>query len=106
MKMLEIGRPISAEEQDVDNTTRHMNLSRVTRRSKSMRLLREIITHPRQFTHAELKRRAYGREMGESAHGFFSAFRHFGLATFIRAGRKVLWAPTVKGIMFYKVLPA
>jgi hypothetical protein len=60
----------------------------------------------REGTQSELKRRVYGRYMGHSCQGFFSALRHFGMATFIREGRKCTWIPTLEGILFYENLPA
>lgn len=106
MKKLEIGRKVDSFECGVDGTTRHMNMTRVTRRSKCMRILREMIVHPRQFTQREIKRRVYGCEMGSSSQGLFSALRHFDLAGFERHGRTCVWAPTIKGITFYLSLHA
>ncbi len=105
MKKLEIGRKIIFE-YELDNTSRAMNMARVTRRSKCMRILREMILQPRRLTAHEIKRNVYGRNMGKSCQGFFSALRHFDLADFVRDGRKCLWAPTVKGITFYLSLHA
>ena len=105
IKKLEIGRKINSFEYGLDNTSRAMNMPRVTWRSKCMRLLREMIVHPRQMTQREIKRKVYGREMGLSSQGLFSALRHFGLAGFERHGRTCVWAPTIKGIMFYLGLP-
>lgn len=107
MKKLEIGRAITYSDHcGLDNTTKSMNMTRVTRRSKCMRILSEMIVHPRQFTQREIKRRVYGCEMGLSSHGLFSALRHFDLAGFERHGQTCVWAPTIKGITFYLSLHA
>ena len=102
MKKLEIGRAIDYSDHcGLDNTTKSMNMTRVKRTSKCMRILREMIVHPRQLTASEIKSKVYGHDIGESCHGFFSALRHFNLANFIRAGHKCFWEPTIKGIRFY-----
>ena len=106
IKKLEIGCAINYSDHcGMDNTTKSMNMTRVTRQSKCMRILREMIVHPRQLTAREIKHKVYGREMGLSSQGFFSALRHFDLAGFERHGRTCVWAPTIKGITFYLSLP-
>ena len=85
----------------LDNTTKAMNFTRCKRSSKVMQILHAIITHPRQLTARDIKRKVYGADIGERCHGFFSALHHFGLASYERHGRTCLWAPTIKGICFY-----
>ena len=98
MRMLNIG---DHAYYGVDNTTREMTFTRCKRESKVMKILRTMIMQPRMLSARDIKRKVYGIEMGESCHGFFSALRHFGLASFERHGRNCLWAPTIKGICFY-----
>ena len=105
MKKLEIGQR-APWESGFCNTTRAMRFTKMTRSSKCMQILREMITHPRQLTHHEIMQRVYKCDMGFSSQGFFSALRHFGLASFIRHGHQCLWAPTIEGITFYMSLPA
>lgn len=105
MKKLEIGRKISyADLQGIDSTSKVMNMTRVKRTSKCMRILYEMIVHPRQLTSREIKINVYGRDIGKRCLGFFSALRHFGLANYVRVGHQCFWEPTVKGIRFYMSL--
>lgn len=103
MKKLEIGCATMRYGYNchMDSTTKSMNMTRMRRTNKCMRILREMIVHPRQLTQSEIKSKVYGRNIGKRCQGLFSALRHFDLANFVRAGNKCFWEPTIKGINFY-----
>lgn len=90
----------------IDSTTQTMNFTRMTKMSKTMRILDAVIDHPGKLTQDTAIEHALGVKRPSRGwfSGIFSALHHFGLIEYKRNGQKHMCVPTDAGIKFYNGL--